>query len=127
MSDRESFFSMYNIRIDNDNYYQIIYPINIPNEFQIAGQNWQILDKLNETSYIVSRFLKTELGYVNNISDVEYYHLEDPTNDNVSTTYIAVWNFVDQLQSKKLVYSILYGSVLFTLSVLGILSYIFIL
>lgn len=118
---------MYNIRIDNDNYYQIIYPISIPKEFQVAGQDWQILDKLNETSYIVTRFLRTELGYSENIPDPEYYHLEDPTDNNVSSSYIAVWNFENQLKSKKFVYSIISGTIIITLSILGLLSYFFIL
>lgn len=126
LSSRDSFFSMYNIRVDNDNYYQIIYPINIPKEFQLAGQDWQIKDKLNEISFIVSRYLKTERGYNKNINDPEFYHLEDPSDDKVSTSYIAVWTFENQLKSKKTIYTInTIGSIL-SVSFIGYLIWLFI-
>lgn len=72
----------------------------------MAGRDWQIKDKLDDNSYIVSRYLKTKLGYANNIDGPEYYHIEDPTDEHASTKYIAVWNFVNQLKSKKLIYTI---------------------
>lgn len=106
LNDRDSFFTKYNLKVDNDNYTQIVYSINIPPEFQYAGQDWQIKDKLDETSYIVTRYLTMELGYNKNIDSPEYYHIEDPTNDQVSTQYIAVWNFHNQLKSKKTIYII---------------------
>ena len=126
LEDRNSFFTIYNIRVDSDNYKQITYLINIPAEFQIAGQDWQIKDKLDESSYIVSRYLKTELGYINNINGPEYYHLEDPTDDKVSTQYLAVWNFVNQLKSKKRIYIINTILSIIGISVISILLYIFV-
>lgn len=126
ISDRNSFFNMYNIRIDNDNYTQIVYPFSIPAEFQIAGQEWQIKDKLDETSFVVSRFLKTELGYNDYIEGPEYYHLEDPADTNISTSYIAIWNFKPVLKSKKKIYIInSIGSVIIIgLITFGILTFI---
>ena len=106
LNNRNSFFSQYNIKVDNDNYTQIVYNINIPPEFQFAGQDWQIKDKLDENAYIVSRFLRINWGYNDNIIGPEYYHIEDPTDMNVSTRYIAVWNFTNKLQSKKPIYII---------------------
>lgn len=126
LKDRNSFFTMYNIRVDSDNYTQITYLINIPAEFQIAGQDWQIKDKLDESSYIISRYLKTELGYVNNIAGPEYYHLEDPSDDKVSTQYLAVWNFINQLKSKKRIYIINTILSIIGLSIISILFYMFI-
>ena len=119
LRDRTGFFAQYNIKIDNDNYTQIVYPISIPIEFQTAGQDWQIKDKLDENSYIVSRFLRTKWGYSDNISGPEYYHLEDPTDNNVSTRYIAIWNFVNQLESKKTIYIINTIIAIIAISIIG--------
>ena len=126
LENRGSFFSLYNIRVDRDNYEQVNYLISIPPEFQIAGQDWQIKDKLDENSYIVSRYLKNELGFGNNINGPEYYHLEDPADDNVSTQYLSVWSFTNQIQSKKRIYIINSILSIIGISLISLLLYMFI-
>lgn len=125
LKDRNSFFYMYNLKVDTDNYTQVIQVINIPREFQIAGQDWQIKDKLDETAYVVSRYLKTELGYNDNITGPEFYHIEDPTSDSISTEYLGIWNYVYRTKYHKTYYILNTVFVVLSLLLISIPIYIF--
>lgn len=117
--DRESVFNQYNIRY-SDNYKQVVYLITIPEEYQTKGQSWQIMDKLNENSYFISKYLREELGIGENLSMPEYYHLEDPSDNNTpSCKYLAIWTYQPVLQTKKIPY-IINSSI--TISGLGIIG-----
>lgn len=104
--DRESVFNQYNIRY-SDNYKQVVYVITIPEEYQLKGQSWQIMDKLNENSYFISKYLREDLGIGDHLSFPEYYHLEDPSqNDIPSCKYLSIWTYEPVLKTKKVPYII---------------------
>lgn len=103
-NDRESFFNQSNLRATND-FYEVVQVIDIPEEYQIKGQQWQIMDKLNENSFFVTRYLRDELQLGDNVSVPEYYHIEDPSSGKpFSCRYLAVWNYQPVLKSKKKIY-----------------------
>lgn len=117
--ERESVFNQYNIRY-TDNYNLVVYVITIPEEYQTRGQAWQIMDKLNENSYFISRYLREDLGIGDNLSMPEYFHLEDPSNNDIpSCKYLAVWRFEPQLKSKKIPYIINSGITVGSLGIIG--------
>ena len=105
-NDKESFFNEQNLRT-LDNFMQVVQVIDIPEEYQLKGQQWQIMDKLNENSYFITKYLRDELGFKDNVSIPEYYHIEDPSsNTPLSCRYLAIWKYVNVLKSKKLIYII---------------------
>ena len=104
-NDRRSQFNNFNLRADND-FSEIGYVIDIPEEFQTKGQEWQIMDKLNENSFFITEYLKKKLGFEDYVSFPEYYHIEDPSDDSstLSCSYLATWKFipgVDEETKKK--------------------------
>lgn len=118
---RESVFNQYNVKYQNK-YKQVIYVITIPEEYQIGGQAWQIMDKLNETSYFISRYLRDELGIGENLSYPEYFHIEDPTDNNTpSCRYLAMWEYRPALKSKKIPYIV---NSIISISSIGIIGFI---
>ena len=119
--DRESVFNQYNVKYQN-NYKQVIYVITIPEEYQRAGQSWQIMDKLNETSYFISRYLREVLGIGDNLSMPEYFHLEDPSNNDIpSCRYLAMWQYQPVLKSKKIPYIINSGISVSGIGIIGLI------
>jgi len=117
-NDRESFFNNYNLRTLND-FKQIVQVIDIPEEYQLKGQQWQIMDKLNENTYFTTKYLKDNLGFGDNVTNPEYYHIEDPSsNTPFSCRYLAIWKYTPVLKSKKLIYTI--NSIITILSLSGI-------
>ena len=63
------------------------------------------MDKLNENAYFVTRYLRDELGFGDNITIPEFYHVEDPSSGKpFSCRYLAVWNYQPVLKSKKKIY-----------------------
>ena len=119
--DRESVFNQYSVKYQN-NYKQVIYVITIPEEYQIAGQSWQIMDKLNETSYFISRYLREVLGIGDNLSMPEYFHLEDPSNNDIpSCRYLAMWQYQPVLKSKKIPYIINSSIFVSSIGIIGLI------
>lgn len=103
-NDRESFFNRNNLRTEND-FSEVVQVFDIPEEYQLKGQQWQIMDKLNENSYFVSRYLRDELKFGDNLSQPDYYHIEDPSSGKpFSCKYLAIWTYKPLLQSKKKIY-----------------------
>ncbi len=122
-NDRESLFNQFNLRT-TDNFTKVVYVIDIPEEYQLKGQQWQIMDKLNETSFFISKYLRDNLGFKNNIKIPTYYHIEDPTENNpFSCRYLAVWEISPVLESKKTIYTI--NSIITTLILTLISSIIY--
>ena len=117
-NDQESFFNEQNLRTMND-FKQVVQVIDIPEEYQLKGQQWQIMDKLNERTYFISKYLREDLGFQDNVSNPEYYHIEDPSsNTPFSCRYLAIWKYEPVLQSKKIIYII---NSCITILVLGII------
>lgn len=103
-NDRNSFFNQSNLRATN-NFYEVVQVIDIPEEYQLKGQQWQIMDKLNEMSYFVSKYLRDDLKLGENVTIPEFYHIEDPSSGKpFSCRYLAVWNYQSVLKSKKKIY-----------------------
>ena len=122
-NDRESMFNKLDLRA-TDNFKKVVYVIDIPEEYQLKGQQWQIMDKLNETSFFISRYLRETLGFNDNIKTPSYYHIEDPSENNpLSCRYLAVWEVSPVLTSKKTIYTI--NSIISILSFLLIGSIIY--
>ena len=89
-NDRNSFFNQSNLRATN-NFYEVVQVIDIPEEYQLKGQQWQIMDKLNEMSYFVSKYLREDLKLGDNVTIPEFYHVEDPSSGKpFSCRYLAV-------------------------------------
>lgn len=122
--DRESLFNQYNLTAIN-NYSQIAYVVNIPEEFQLKGQQWQIMDKLNEYTYFMSKYLREDVGIGENLSQPSYYHIEDPSaNTPLSCKYLVIWEFEEVLKNKKVPYIINTLLAVFGLGILGGLTYL---
>lgn len=103
-NDRESFFTANNLR-STDGFTKVVHVIDIPEEYQLKGQQWQIMDKLNEMSYFVSKYLREDLKLGENVTIPEFYHVEDPSSGKpFSCRYLAVWNYQPVLKSKKKIY-----------------------
>lgn len=101
-NDRMSEFNKFNLRADND-YTEIGYVIDIPEEYQTRGQEWQIMDKLNENGYFISIYLQDKLGFREYVSEPSYFHIEDPNDtQNVSCSYLATWTYRPILTHKQL-------------------------
>ena len=117
-NDRETYFNEYNLRSLN-NFKQVVQIIDIPEEYQLKGQQWQIMDKLNENTYFTTKYLRDDLGFGDNVTNPEYYHIEDPSsNTPFSCRYLAIWEYTPVLKSKKLIYTI--NTVISTLGIGGI-------
>ena len=103
-NDRESFFTANNLR-STDGFTKVVHVIDIPEEYQLKGQPWQIMDKLNENAYFVTRYLRDELGFGDNVTSPEFYHIEDPSSGKpFSTRYFGIWSYTPVLKSKKRIY-----------------------
>lgn len=103
-NDRESFFTANNLR-STDGFTKVVHVIDIPEEYQLKGQPWQIMDKLNENAYFVTRYLRDELGFGDNVTSPEFYHIEDPSSGKpFSTRYFGIWSYTPILKSKKRIY-----------------------
>lgn len=103
-NDRESFFNANNLR-STDGFTKVVHVIDIPEEYQLKGQPWQIMDKLNENAYFVTRYLRDELGFGDNVTSPEFYHIEDPSSGKpFSTRYFGIWSYTPVLKSKKRIY-----------------------
>ena len=83
----------------------LIQVVSVPEEVQLNGQDFLIQDKLNEATFFTTKILRESTNLNDYITVPEYYHVEDPSNDNaVSLTYLAVWHFnpmVDDSLKKK--------------------------
>ena len=126
-SDRESEFVKMNLKYDPETY-NIMFMLKIPMEFQQTGQDWMILDKLNEDTFFVTEFLKKKAGFDNYITPIpEFFHVEDPTIDDGdnSPAYLAIWKFMpminDKMKKKLIWYPVSGVSLAGILTVLGIL------
>lgn len=121
--DRESIFNQYGLQFYN-NYKDVAYVIDIPEEYQLKGQQWQIMDKLNESSYFMSKYLREDLGIGENLSQPEYFHIEDPSsNTPLSCRYLAIWHYADVLENKKIPYIINSIIAIIGISIISIISY----
>jgi hypothetical protein len=106
VNDPESVFNQYNLRTLND-FTQVVQIIDIPEEYQLKGQQWQIMDKLNENTYFIDQYLRKNLNIQDNLDRPEYYHIEDPSsNTPLSCRYLAIWKYKPVLTSKKTIYTI---------------------
>lgn len=117
-NDRESFFNASNLRTTDFN--DVVYVFNIPEEYQLSGQQWQIMDKLHENSFFVNRYLREELKLGDNVSLPEFYHIEDPSsNVPFSCKYMAMWKYTPVLINKKKIYTV---NTILSIFIIGIIT-----
>ena len=92
-ADPESdFVKKWNLKLSDDGE-SLVYITSVPENFQSSGRDFMIQDKLNENTYFVTEFLKKICQGGEYISLPEYFHVEDPSSDDISLTYLAVWHF----------------------------------
>ena len=76
------------------------------------------MEGLYENTYFITDFLKRIVGFNEYVSLPEYYHIEDPSADEVSLTYLAIWRFNpmvnDRLKKKLYGYPIAIASAIIT-------------
>lgn len=101
LADRTSEISQYGLKLGDDEN-SLIYAFRIPEEFQTSSPDWQIADKLKDSTNFITYMLKENIGFQEYISYPEFFHIEDPDakSDEISTTYLAQWNFVPQCPIK---------------------------
>ena len=88
----------------------LIQVVSVPEEVQLNGQDFVIQDKLNESTFFTTKILRESTDLNDYITVPEYFHVEDPSNDNaVSLTYLAVWHFNPMVSDelKKKTYAVL--------------------
>lgn len=109
-ADRESPFVKQNFKIGDDGE-SVVLVTSVPVEFQTSGQDYMIMDKLNENTYFSTQFLKTQMGGGEYITVPEFYHVEDPSSDQISLTYLAIWRFNPMVDDKlkRIVYLKVFG------------------
>ena len=90
--DPQSRFVKMNIKLADDQE-SLVYVTNIPAELQASRNDFMIQERLNENTYFISEFLRKDAGFANYISLPEYFHIEDPSSDDISVLYLAVWKF----------------------------------
>lgn len=98
-ADAESPFVKQNFKIGDDGE-SVFLVTSVPVEFQTSGQDYLIQDKLNENTYFATQFLKREMGGGEYITIPEFYHVEDPSSEEISLTYLAVWRFNPMVDDK---------------------------
>jgi len=109
-ADAESPFVKQNFKIGDDGE-SVFLVTSVPVEFQTSGQDYMIMNKLNENTYFSTQFLKTQMGGGEYITIPEFYHVEDPSSEEVSLTYLAVWRFNPMIDDKlkKRIYLKVFG------------------
>ena len=122
-ADRESEFVKRNLKYIPETY-DIVYTLRIPAEFQQSGRDYMILDKLNESTYFLTDFLRNTVGFGDYVSGIpEYFHVEDPSSDDVSLTYLAMWKFnpvISDTRKKWLTYTPVAAGLLVAGIIIGI-------
>ena len=124
-NDPKSPFVKMNLKLGDDAK-SIVYITNIPAELQTTHNDFMIQDKLNENTYFMTEFLKKDAGFSFYISLPEYYHIEDPSSDDISVLYLAAWHFnpIVPKSMKVKALSWLYGSIVALCGGLGYLTFI---
>lgn len=75
--------------------------VQLPNEFSLADE-YTIYEKLNDITIHITNYLRDVAGFNFYVSLPEFYHLEEPGRpDNLSLSYIAVWNFQPMIQDDR--------------------------
>lgn len=90
---KDSKWHAYKLGVDKD-YRRISAVIDVPAHFQISGSDVDIRNKLNELARPITMYLGNELRWGEYLYAPEYYHLEDPSDDSESLTYIAIWTYM---------------------------------
>lgn len=110
-ADPKSSFVKNNLKLGDDGE-SVCYVTNIPAELQTTRNDFMIYEKLNENTYFMTEFLKKEAGFGNYITLPQYFHIEDPSSDDISVLYLAVWRFNPMIYPslKRKALEWLYGS-----------------
>lgn len=89
--DRQSKFNELKLTVSEDGL-KVEKRVDVPENFQISGEDWQIYDKLNENVFKSNLYLREELGFGDRMMSPEFWHVEDPEDtERDSCTYIAQW------------------------------------
>ena len=92
INDPESKFNNFELKMD-DSFSRLSVIIPIPEEFQIAGTDMDIMNKLKEIVKPITNYICFELGWAEYILVPEFYYLDDPQNPGQSRTYLVMWQY----------------------------------
>ena len=87
INDPQSKFNGFELKVD-DSFSRLSAIIPIPEEFQIAGTDIDIMNKLKEIARPITNYICFELGWAEYILVPEFFYLDDP-----QSTYLVVWQY----------------------------------
>ena len=95
----DSKFAHYDLKISDDSKF-ITHLIHLPSQY-LSATDYVIYEKLNESTYFITEYLRNNFGLGQYVSIPEFYHVEDPATPNVaSTAYLAQWTFQPIIDSE---------------------------
>ena len=77
----------------DDSFSRLSAIIPIPEEFQIAGTDMDIMNKLKEIVRPITNYICFELGWAEYILVPGFFYLDDPQSPGTSRTYLVVWQY----------------------------------
>jgi hypothetical protein len=92
MNDPESKFNGFELKMD-DSFSRLSVVITIPEEFQIAGTDMDIMNKLKEIVKPITNYICFELGWAEYILVPEFFYIDDPQNPGASRSYLVMWQY----------------------------------
>ena len=92
INDPQSKFNGFELKVD-DSFSRLSAIISIPEEFQIAGTDMDIMNKLKEIVKPITNYICFELGWAEYILVPEFFYLDDPQCPGTSRTYLVVWQY----------------------------------
>ena len=92
INDLQSKFNGFELKVD-DSFSRLSAIISIPEEFQIAGTDMDIMNKLKEIVKPITNYICFELGWAEYILIPEFFYLDDPQSPGTSRTYLVVWQY----------------------------------
>ena len=105
INDPQSKFNGFELKVD-DSFSRLSAIIPIPEEFQIAGTDMDIMNKLKEIVKPITNYICFELGWAEYILVPEFFYLDDPQSPGTSRTYLVVWQY------KSIVLDTVFGTAL---------------
>lgn len=92
MDDPESKFNLFELKMD-DSFSRLSVLLTIPEEFQIAGTDIDIMNKLKEIVRPMTNYICFELGWAEYILVPEFFYVDDPSVPGESRTYLVMWQY----------------------------------
>lgn len=93
-------FNTYGLHMD-EGFKRISCYVSIPENYQLAGSDAMIYSKLKEEVRPVNEYIGKDIMWGEYFVAPEFYYVDDVEDpENVSCTYLAIWNYTPVLASK---------------------------